>query len=203
LSWSHYIELIWFDDINKIQYYINLVEKYNLSVRELRNRIKSSEYERLPEDTKKILDSNTKSSLVDLVKDPIIIKNNNILDDISEKALHLLILEDIPSFLKELGSGFTFIDHEYKIIFNDRYNYIDFLLFNIDFNCYVVVEIKITELKKEHIGQIQTYINYIDKNIKKITHDNTIGIIICKKDNKFIMQYCSDDRILSREYTIE
>ena len=99
LTYSHYCELIWFDDINKIQYYINLVEKYNLSVRELRNRIKSSEYERLPEDTKKKLDSNTKSSLVDLVKDPIIIKNNNILDDISEKALHLLILEDIPSFL--------------------------------------------------------------------------------------------------------
>ncbi len=202
MSWSHYIELIWFDDINKIQYYINLVEKYNLSVRELRNRIKSSEYERLPEDTKKILDSNTKSSLVDLVKDPIIIKNNNILDDISEKALHLLILEDIPSFLKELGSGFTFIDHEYKIIFNDRYNYIDFLLFNIDFNCYVVVEIKITELKKEHIGQIQTYINYIDKNIKKITHDNTIGIIICKKDNNYVIEYSSDSRIIARKYEL-
>ena len=74
LTYSHYCELIWFDDINKIQYYINLVEKYNLSVRELRNRIKSNEYERLPEDTKKKLDSNTKSSLVDLVKDPIIIK---------------------------------------------------------------------------------------------------------------------------------
>ena len=201
LSWSQ-IRLLLSFEINKCNYYINSCLNNNLSVRQLQDCIKSNEYERLPEDTKKKLDSNTKSSLVDFVKDPIIIKSNNRIDDISEKALHLLILEDIPSFLKELGSGFTFIDHEYKIKFNDRYNYIDFLLFNIDFNCYVVVEIKITELKKEHIGQIQTYINYIDKNIKKITHDNTIGIIICKKDNNYVIEYSSDSRIIARKYEL-
>ena len=84
----------------------------------------------------------------------------------------------------------------------DRYNYIDLLLFNIEFNCYVVVELKVTELKKEYIGQIEIYMNYIDNNIKKIYHDKTIGIIICKKDNKFILEYCSDKRILRREYKI-
>ena len=76
----------------------------------------------------------------------------------------------------------------------------DLLLFNIKYNCYIVIELKVTELKKEHIGQIKTYMNYIDKNLKNIYQDNTIGIIICKKDNKFIMRYCSDERILSREY---
>ena len=68
----------------------------------------------------------------------------------------------------------------------DRYNYIDLLLFNIKYNCYVVVELKVTELKKEHIGQIQIYMNYIDKNMKNINNDKTIGIIICKKDKAFI-----------------
>ena len=104
--------------------------------------------------------------------------------------------------MKELGDGFCFIGSEYKIKIGNSYNYIDLLLFNIEFNCYVVIELKITELKKELIGQIEIYMNYIDKNIKKITHDNTIGIIICRRNNKFIMEYCSDKRILTKEYEL-
>ena len=76
------------------------------------------------------------------------------------------------------------------------------LLYNIKFKCYVVVELKITQLKKEHIGQIQTYMNYIDKNIKTIEENKTVGIIIVRKDEKYIMEYCSDERILTREYVI-
>ena len=114
-----------------------------------------------------------------------------------------LILEDIPSFLKELGTGFTFIENEYKIKIGDRYNYIDLLLFNYEYNCFIVIELKVTELKKEHIGQIEVYMNYIDNNLKTIEEDKTIGIIICKKDNHFIMEYCSDSRILSSKYILE
>ena len=138
----------------------------------------------------------------DLIKNPIIIKNSNNYEVISEKILQKLILEDIPSFLKELGNGFTFIENEYKIKLGTKYNYIDLLLFNIEFNCYVVVELKITELKKEHIGQIEIYMNYIDNNLRKITQDKTIGIIIVKKEDKYIMEYCSDDRILTKEYIL-
>ena len=104
--------------------------------------------------------------------------------------------------MKELGNGFSFIDSEYKIKLGDRYNYIDLLLFNIEYNCYVVIELKITELKKEHIGQIQVYMNYIDNNLKTINQDKTIGIIICKKNNQYIIEYCSDSRITSKEYEI-
>ena len=75
-------------------------------------------------------------------------------------------------------------------------------MYNIKFKCYVVIELKITELKKEHIGQIQTYMNYIDKNIKTIYEDKTIGIIIVKKKDKYIMEYCSDERIISKEYQL-
>ena len=72
----------------------------------------------------------------------------------------------------------------------------------MEFNCYVVIELKVTELKKEHIGQIKTYMNYIDRNIKNITQENTIGIIIVKKENKFIMEYCSDKRIFEVKYQL-
>ena len=119
-----------------------------------------------------------------------------------EKVLQKLILEDINNFLEELGSNFCYVKNEYKIKIGDTYNYIDFLLYNIEFNCYVVIELKVTELKKEHIGQIQVYMNYIDNNIKKGTQDKTIGIIICKRNNKYIIEYCSDKRIIAKEYEL-
>ncbi|MBR1414210.1 MAG: DUF1016 family protein [Bacilli bacterium] len=81
-------------------------------------------------------------------------------------------------------------------------NYIDLLLFNIEYNCYVVIELKVTELKKEHLGQIQVYMNYIDNNVKKINHNKTIGIILVRKDNKYIVKYSSNERIISREYEL-
>ena len=119
-----------------------------------------------------------------------------------EKILQRLILEDIPSFLKELGEGFTFVENEYKIKIGNTFNYIDLLLYNIKFNCYVVIELKVTELKKEHIGQIQIYMNYVDKNIKTINQDKTIGVIICKKDNGYYIEYSSDNRIFSKNYIL-
>ena len=202
LTWSHYVEILPFDNYNEINYYIKIAQEQNLSVREFRNRIKSNEYERLPEKTKRKLVNKEESNIIDFVKNPIFIKNKYNYNNISEKALQQLILEDIPSFLEELGDGFTFIKNEYKIKMGDSCNYIDLLLFNIDFNCYTVVELKVTELKKEHIGQIQVYMNYIDKNLRKINQEKTIGIIVCKKENKYIIEYCSDKRILSRTYSL-
>ena len=113
-----------------------------------------------------------------------------------------MILEDIESFMNELGNSFSFIGSEYKIKLGNRYNYIDLLLFNYEYNCFVVIELKVTELKKEHIGQIQIYMNYIDNNLKKITQDKTIGIIICKRNNEYVIEYSSDDRIISRTYNL-
>jgi len=183
-------------------YYINQCITFNLSRNELRERIKNKEYERLDEKTKLKLINQEEPKVEDFVKNPILIKNNHNYEVVSEKVLQNLILEDIPSFLKELGTGFTFIENEYKIKLGNTYNYLDFLLYNIKYKCYVVVELKITELKKEHIGQIQTYMNYVDKNIKTIDEDKTIGIIIVKKNDKYVMEYCSDDRIISKEYQL-
>ena len=202
LSWSHYIELLVLEDINEINYYINITKTYHFSYRELREKIKNKEYKRLPEDTRNKLITKEENKLEDFVKNPIIIKNTNNYEIISEKILQRLILEDINSFLEELGEGFCYIKNEYKIKLGDRYGYIDLLLYNIKFKCYVVVELKVTELKAEHTGQIQKYMNYIDENIKTIEENKTIGIIICKQDNKYVIKYCSDDRIISRTYEL-
>ena len=202
LTWSHYRELLPIKDINEIKYYIYISEEQNLTRDELKNKIKSDDYKRLPIEFKNKLISKEKVVMKDFIKNPIVINNTINKEIISEKALQRIIMEDLPSFLKELGNGFTFVENEYKIRIGNSYNYIDLLLYNIKLNCYVVVELKVTELKKEHIGQIEVYMNYIDKNLRKVTQDKTIGIIICKKNNKFIMEYCSDKRILSKEYKL-
>ncbi len=202
LTWSHYNELFQIENINKINYYIEISVKQNLSVRDLRLRIKSNEYERLDIKTKEKLVTSEESSIEDFIKNPVLIRNSNNYEEISEKVLKGLILEDLDSFLMELGEGFTYIKNEYKIKLGDRYNYVDLLLFNYVYNSFVVVELKVTELKAEYIGQITKYMNYIDKNIKNINQDKTIGIIICKKDNKFVMEYCSDPRIFRTTYVL-
>ena len=142
------------------------------------------------------------TNVIDFVKNSILIKNVYKYENISEKLLQKLILEDITSFMKKLGTGFSFIDNEFKIKVGNSYNYIDLLLYNIKYKCYVVVELKVTELKKEHTGQIMIYMNYIDKNIKEINNNNTMGILICKRENRFVIEYCSDERIAVREYEL-
>ncbi len=202
LTWSHYTELLPIKDINKLYYYLYIIINQRIDVRTLRNKIKSNEYERLPIEAKYKLINNNKLEVKDLVPNPILIKNKNNINIINEKTLHQLILEDIESFMKELGNSFCFIGSEYKIKIKDSYHKIDLLFFNIKYNAYVVVELKVTEFKVEYISQVQKYMNYIDSNIKEISNNNTIGILICKKENKFVIEYCSDDRMAVREYEL-
>ena len=202
LTWSHYTILLPLKDVNKINYYIYQTINNKLSKRQLKEKIKNKEYERLDSKTKEKLITKEESEISDFIKNPILIKNSYNYTKISEKILKQLILEDLDNFMKELGEGFSYIENEYKIKIGNRYNYIDLLLFNYKYNCFVVVELKVTELKKEHIGQIQTYMNYIDKHIKTINQDKTIGIIVCAKDNKIILEYSSDPRIYETRFIL-
>lgn len=202
LSWSHYVELLPLKNIDEIRYYINICREQNIGRDLLREKIRNNEYNRLPIETKNKLIFDAKIEVKDLVPNPILIRTRDNREIVTEKALHNLILEDIESFMKELGNSFSFIGSEYRIKIGDRNHYIDLLLFNIKFNCYVVAELKITEFKVEYISQVQKYMNYIDKNVKEVINNNTIGILICKRENKFVIEYCSDERIAVRKYEL-
>lgn len=202
LCWSHYREVLVLKDFNAIRYYLNKCENKSLTIKQLQTIIKNHEYDKLSEETKNKLITSEQLEVEDLVPNPIVVKVNSINENISEYALKEAVLNNLDEFLLQLGTGFTYVGNEYKIKIGNRYNYIDLLLFNYEYNCFVVVELKITELKKEHIGQIQVYMNYIDNNLKRFNQDKTIGIIICKKENKYIIEYCSDDRVIAREYEI-
>ena len=202
LSISHLRVLFTLKDNNEINYYVKQIINKNMSKRELEYIVKSKEYERLPDETKNKIIKEEKLEVKDLVPDPILIKNTNNIEIIAEKVLHNLILEDIPSFMKELGNGYSFIDDEYKIKIGDTYHKIDLLLFSIKYNAYVVVELKVNEFKVEYISQVQKYMNYIDRNVKEISNNSTIGILICKRENKYVIEYCSDERIVVRKYVL-
>ena len=202
LSWSNLLVIMPLKENNKMYYYAYQCLSNNLTKRDLQTKIKSNEYERLDKKTKSKLINQEQTIVSDFIKNPIIIKNKYNYNEISEKMLKQLILEDIDNFLMELGEGFSYIKNEYKIKLGDRYNYIDLLLYNIKYKCYVVIELKVTELRSEYIGQIEKYVNYIDKNIKSIDEEKTIGIIICKKDNEFVIEYCSDDKIFRTTYKL-
>ena len=202
LSWSHYRELLTIKNIDEIIYYIYICEEGNLSRRQLQERIKNHEYNRLGSETKIKLITKKELNVNDLIPNPIIIKTNTLKEELSEYALKQAILNNLDNFLEQLGIGFTYVKNEYKIKLDNRHNYIDLLIYNIKYKCYVVIELKVTDLKKEHTGQIMIYMNYIDKNIKSIDENDTVGIIICKQNNEYVIKYCSDERIISREYEL-
>ena len=198
LTIGHYIELLKLKSIKEINYYIYLIENQRISIRELRERIKSNEYERIG------YKGELKEPKINtFIKNPIMIKVKDKNERLSEYALHSSILENMDDFLNELGVGFLYAGSEVKIKIGNRYNYIDFLLFNVKYNCYVVIELKVTEMKAEYIGQITKYINFVDKNIKELFNDKTVGVVICKKENKYVLEYCSDNRIFTTTYKMK
>ena len=203
LNWSHYQELLSIRNINEIRYYIDSVTKYKLSFRKLREKIRNKEYQRLDESTKLKLINHEETSISDFIKEPIILNKTKDYDKISEIALKEIILNDLDNFLNQLGSGFTYVGNEYPIKMGNTYNYIDILLFNFLYNAFVVVELKVNKLRKQDIGQIEIYMNYINENVKTISQDKTIGIIVCKENDKYIIKYSTDTRIYTTTYKLK
>ena len=199
-TWSNTCEILYLKNIEEIKYYLNLSNKLCLTKRELRLRIKSNEYNRLSVEVKEKLKSNELVSTSEKVPSPVVLQNLKVDGKLTEKIVQSWIDENPASFCEALGEGYTYVKSQYKIKIGSNYNYIDVLLFDvIDMN-YVVVEIKVTELKKEHIGQIETYMNYIDANLKKDFHNKTTGILLVRENNKWLIKYINNDGIIIRNY---
>ena len=200
MTWSNVCEILNLSNIEEMKYYLNLSNKLCLTKLELRTKIKSKEYERLDSKIKEKLMKQEEVSVKDKIPDPIVLEGLEYKERLTEKIVQKWIDENPSSFCETLGEGYSYIKSQYKIKIGLNYNYIDVLLFNvIDMN-YVVVEIKVTELKKEHIGQIETYMNYIDTNLKKDFHNKTTGILLVRENNRWLIKYINNDGILVRNY---
>ena len=203
LTWSHVSKLLPLADMNEINYYINIVMKDNLSYRKLADRIKSNEYGRLQLETKLKLKEEKEVSQVEVVPSTIVIPYNKTKEQFTEKVLEEVIVTNISYIMEQLGEGYCFIKRQYKINIGNNKNYIDILLFNIKYNNYVVIELKVREFRKEDIGQIKVYMNYIDKEVKTITQNSTMGIIISKEVDKLVARYVDNSNIALPIYEIE
>ena len=206
LSWTHYRYVLPIKEEGKRNYYINLVIQNTLSVRELKEAIKNKSYERLKKKDKdniKLIDERYEPNIIDMIKDPIILNcSNKKLDKYDEKALREILLEDIEKTLLELGVGFSYIGKEKRIKVGDSYRFIDLVFFNIDLNCYVLLELKINKLDIRDIGQLEFYVNYYDDEIRKPFHNETIGIIICKKNDNEVSKHIKNDKLLVTTYKL-
>ncbi len=200
ITWSNICEILYLKNIEEIKYYLDLSNKLCLTKRELRLRIKSDEYNRLPVEVKEKLKSNEVISNSEKVPSPVVLHDLRVDGKLTEKLVQALIDENPINFCNALGEGYTYCGSQYKIKIGANYNYIDVLLFNVMDMNYVVVEIKVTELKKEHIGQIQTYMNYVDVNLKKEFHNKTTGILLVRQNNKWLIKYINNDGITIRSF---
>lgn len=202
LTWTNICILLPIKNDNKRNYYINMCIKYNLSKRSLTALIKSNSYERLnissKDNIKLINGSKSPIEILNYIKNPIYIETNKSIGNLNEKLLHKLIIEHLEKFYLELGIGYAFVGSEYKLG-NHR---CDLLLFNLEYLGYIVIELKIRKLEPQDIGQITHYMNYIDKNIKRDNFNKTIGIIITKEEDKFVLSYCSNENIYNTTYKL-
>ena len=202
MSWSHYICLLPIKDENKRNYYVNLCIKNNLSKRELIKEIRSNSYERLIIKPDKIdIIASSKYSITTNMKDPIIIEVDK--EITSEHDLELSILANLEFLFKQLGEGFTYVGHQYKISDGNKNYYIDLLLFNMKLNCLVVVELKLRSLKKEDTPQMEYYMQLVDEIIKESHHNKTICIIISKESDKLIANFIKSEEIIPLTYKLK
>ncbi len=197
LSWSHYLKLISIDDEQERKFYEIESEKNNWSVRELQRQFDSALYTRLSlsRNKKKVLELSKKGQLIkepqDVIKDPYILEFVGLdeKESYSETELETAIINKLEDFLLELGKGFTFVARQQRISFNDKHFYCDLVFYNRILKSFVLIDLKIGELKHQDIGQMQMYVNYYDRNVRLPEENKTIGIILCRDKNEAVVEY--------------
>lgn len=206
LSWSHYKNLLKFEDENERNYYINLCTQNNLSVRKLQDMIKEDSFNRLSYADKKniklITNNEDSVSMKDMILDPIIINVDNN-DKLKEKTLKKYILKELQQFFMQLGAGFALVGEEYKLKYLNHDFYIDLLLFNTNLNSYVVIELKLNKSNYKDVHQVLLYKDIVDKTLKKDFHNKTISLLISKHNDKFILDYVSDLDLFLSTYKLQ
>ena len=203
LSWTIIRTILPIKDENKRNYYINLCIANNLSKRELEKEIKSNSYERLEYKPDKIdvVVSTKVPAIVNNFKNPILLelKDKEIK---SESDLEKLIYSQLSYVFLQLGKGFTWVGNQYKVSDGNKNYFIDMLLYNVKYNCYVVVEIKCRKLKKEDKGQVEFYMNLVDNYVKEASNNPTIGIIITKDQDKFVANFVRSEKVVPLTYEL-
>lgn len=197
LSWSHYLKLMRIDDESERKFYEIESFKNNWSVRELQRQFDSALYTRLvlSRDKSKVKELSEKGLILekpkDAIKDPYILEFIGLPEhtEYSESELEQELINKLENFLLELGNGFTFVARQKRISFDDKHFRIDLVFYNRVLKCFVLIDLKIGELKHQDLGQMQMYVNYYDREIRLEDENKTIGIVLCKDKSESVVEY--------------
>lgn len=211
LSWSHYLKLIRIDDENERKFYEIESFKNNWSVRELQRQFDSALYTRLvlSRDKEKVKELSEKGLVLekpkDAIKDPYILEFIGLPEhsSYSESDLEQELIDKLEHFLLELGNGFTFVARQKRISFDDKHFRIDLVFYNRILKCFVLIDLKIGEIKHQDLGQMQMYVNYYDREVRLDDENKTIGIVLCKDKSESVVEYTlpeNNEQIFASKY---
>lgn len=211
LSWSHYLKLIRIDDENERKFYQIESFKNNWSVRELQRQFDSALYTRLvlSRDKEKVKELSTKGLVLekpkDAIKDPYILEFIGLPEHTkySESDLEQELIDKLEHFLLELGNGFTFVARQKRISFEEKHFRIDLVFYNRILKCFVLIDLKIGEIKHQDLGQMQMYVNYYDREVRLKDENKTIGIVLCKDKSESVVEYTlpeNNEQIFASKY---
>ena len=211
LSWSHYLKLMRIDDEKERRFYEIESIKNNWSVRELQRQYDSALYTRLAlsRNKKKVQELSEKGLILekpkDAIKDPYILEFIGLPENASysETELEQKLIDKLEHFLLELGTGFTFVARQKRISFDEKHFRIDLVFYNRILKCFILIDLKIGELKHQDIGQMQMYVNYYDRKIRLEDENKTIGIILCQNKSEAVVEYTlpeNNEHIFASKY---
>ena len=211
LSWSHYLTLMRIEDENERNFYEIESKKNNWSIRELKRQYDTALYTRLSlsRNKKEVKELSLKGQLLqnpkDAIKDPYILEFIGLPEksNYSESDLEQKLIDKLEHFLLELGNGFSFVARQKRISFDDKHFRIDLVFYNRILKCFVLIDLKIGELKHQDIGQMQMYVNYYDRKIRLEDENKTIGIILCQNKSEAVVEFTlpeNNNQIFASKY---
>ena len=211
LSWSHYLKLMRIEDKNERKFYEIESTKNNWSVRELQRQFDSALYTRLvlSRDKEKVKELSEKGLVLekpkDVIKDPYILEFIGLTEhsSYSESELEQELIDKLEHFLLELGNGFTFVARQKRISFEEKHFWIDLVFYNRILKCFVLIDLKIGEIKHQDLGQMQMYVNYYDREARLEDENKTIGIVLCKDKSESLVEFTlpeNNEQIFASKY---
>jgi predicted nuclease of restriction endonuclease-like (RecB) superfamily len=213
VSWTHYIQLMRINDIHERTFYENEASINNWSVRELQRQYQSSLFERLvlSKDKKSVRDANEQNRITEdptlALKSPFVLEFLGLKEDsgYSENDMETAIINKLEHFMLELGKGFLFEGRQRRISLDGDHFWVDLVFYNRLLKCFVLIDLKIGKLTHQDIGQMQMYVNYYDRKVKTDGERPTLGIILCKEDNRSVVEFTlplNNEQIFSKEYKL-
>ncbi len=212
LSWTHYVVLMRIKNENERQFYELEAANQQWSVDDLKRQYNSSLYERLAlsRDKEEVLrlakEGQTVEKPHDMLKNPLVLEFLDMTEDVaySENDLESAIIGKLQKFLLELGKGFLFEARQKRFTFDEKSFFVDLVFYNRLLQCYVVIDLKTTELKHQDLGQMLMYVHYFDRYVKTEREKPTIGILLCKEKDDSVVELTlpEDANIYASEYSL-